>query len=272
MSQFSVIIPVYNGENFLAEALQSVADQTLEDVEVIVSNNASCDQTAQILGAWVNRMNLRIITQPKTLPMQAHFNAVLDLVETEFYMLLCHDDYLADPNALAFARDALASEPEIAAVYCDLMYVSPERRLLARRVFPRGRLFMADDAGQKTLRTARNQFGIPIAIRKAALGNLRYDPKFHYAMDVDLSWALSRHQNVLHLSKPLIANRYGNTNMTWELLSKAEDEYIELARKYGVVMRPRDIMRLKAVNFYVAQQKRIFGLYQRFVSRFRSFV
>ncbi|GMN04201.1 glycosyltransferase [Erythrobacter sp. MTPC3] len=267
MGQFSVLIPVYNGATFLAEALQSVADQTLEDIQVVVSDNASSDGTSEILDQWKDRLNLRVVTQQKTLPMQDHFNAILGLVETEFYILLCHDDYLADPDALALARDALMAEPTIAAVYCDLLYVSPERRELARRTFRRDRLFSAEEAGVKTLKTARNQFGIPLGVRRSSLGALRYDSRFHYAMDVDLSWAISRHQDALHIPQPLIANRYGGTNMTWSLLSKARKEFLELANKYGIALGPLGLVRLTAVNFVVSQQKRIFGLYQSLVTR-----
>jgi len=269
VAQFSVLIPVYNGATFLAEALQSVADQTLEDIRVVVSNNASSDGTAEILDQWKDRLNLRMITQEKTLPMQDHFNAILDLVETEFYVLLCHDDYLADPDALLLARDALVAAPTIAAVYCDLLYVNPQRRQLAKRTFRRGHLFSADMAGAKTISTARNQFGIPLGVRHASLGALRYDSRFHYAMDVDLSWALSRHQDALHIPKPLIANRYGDTNMTWSLLSKARNEFLELAKKYNIAVGPVGYARLSAVNFVVSQQKRIFGLYQRLITRCR---
>jgi len=269
VAQFSVLIPVYNGANFLEEALQSIADQTLENVQTVVSDNASTDGTAQILDQWQDRLNLRVITQEKTLPMQSHFNALLELAETEFYMLLCHDDYLADPDALRLAQDALLEAPALAAVYCDLLYVDPQRRRLAKRTFKRGSRFSADQAGADTLKTARNQFGIPIGVRRASLGALRYDPKFHYAMDVDLSWALSRNQDALHIPKPLIANRYGNANMTWALLSRAREEFLGLAEKYDITMSLTARMRLSNVNFLVAQQKRLFGLCQKLLTWFR---
>lgn len=266
MAQFSVLIPVYNGANFLEEALQSIADQTLDDVQVVVSNNASTDATADILESWRDRLNLRVITQPETLPMQAHFNAILGAVDSEFYMLLCHDDYLADPDALTLARNALMANPDMAAVYCNLLYVSPQRKKLAERTFKRDTIFSADEAGQKSIRTARNQFGIPIGIRRSALGDLRYDTRFPYMMDVDLSWAISRHQSVLHIPKTLIANRYGNTNMTWSLLSTALKEHLTLADKYGIKMNFIDHVRLRMVSYLVGLQKRVFGLYQGFVS------
>lgn len=266
MPQFSVLIPVLNGGNYLAEALQSIADQTLDGVQVVVSDNASTDDTPKILEDWQDRLNLRVVRQPRTLPMQEHFNALLDMVDTDFYMLLCHDDYLAAPDALLLAHEALVAEPDVAAVYCNLLYVNPQRRKLGIRRFNRPRLFPADEAGEKTLRTGRNHFGIPLGIRRQSLGGLRYDPRFHYAMDVDLSWALSRHQDALHIDRPLIANRYGRQNMTWALLSKSLDEYFGIAQKYDFPLSlPRRIS-MRFVNFIVGQQKRAFGLYQDIIT------
>ncbi|MDA5095742.1 glycosyltransferase family 2 protein [Aliiroseovarius sp. KMU-50] len=263
LAQFTVLIPVYNGAEFVGEALTSVAEQTLEDVRVVVSNNASTDNTAEILSSWEPRLNMRIITQSETLPMQDHFNALLNEIETEFYMLLCHDDYLADPRTLELAQEALTENPEVAAAYCNLVYVNPARRKLATRIFKRGHLFDADKAGLATITTARNMFGIPIGIRRSSLGELRYDPQFHYAMDVDLSWALSRHQQAIHIPQVLIANRYSNANTTWKLLSQALDETRNLAQKYNVPLGRMGDLRLCMVNFMVNQKKRLFGLYQR---------
>jgi len=266
VARFSVLIPVYNGADFLEEALQSVADQTLDDVQVIVSNNASTDGTADILESWKDKVNLRVIAQPVTLPMQAHFNAILDAVETEYYMLLCHDDYLADPRALALAQQALDSAPDAGAVYCDLLYVNAKRRRLARRTFKRRTRFSADDAGVQTIRSARNLFGIPIGVRKSHLGTLRYDPCFHYTMDVDLSWAISRNQMVMHIPEPLIANRYSTTNTTWSLLPKAFSEFMDLSKKYDVPMGAIGKARLIWTNFVVNQKKRLFNYYVRLMT------
>jgi len=58
----SVIIPAYNAENFIAEALDSVFAQTHRDFEVIVVNDGSTDATARILEAYADRV--RCIDQP----------------------------------------------------------------------------------------------------------------------------------------------------------------------------------------------------------------
>jgi glycosyltransferase involved in cell wall biosynthesis len=266
VSRFSVLIPVFNGADFLEDALASIAGQTLKDVSVVVSDNASADGTPAILERWKDRLDLRVVRQPATLPMQAHFNAILAEIRTERYMLLCHDDYLASDDALRLADEALDRHPDAPAVYCDLTYVNARKRPLAMRRFPRGSRFDADAAGRDTLRTARNMFGIPIGVRTAALGDQRYDPQFHYAMDVDLSWAMARGQTLAHIPEPLIANRYRAGNTTWALLDRSRAEFLALARKYEVPMGPAETVKLTARTWFVNQQKRLFGLYGRAVS------
>jgi glycosyltransferase involved in cell wall biosynthesis len=266
MSRFTVCIPVYNGAAFVGQAIASIAQQRLGDIDVIVSDNASTDTTPDILASWSHRLPMRTIRRPQTMPMRDHFNALLNEVESDIYMLLCHDDYLATPDALAKARAALDANPDVSAVYCDLLYVNEHGRQLARRSFGREGIFEADIAGHQTLRTGRNCFGIPLAIRRSALGTLRYDQRFLYAMDVDLSWTISRDRPAFHIPEPLIANRYSRQNTTWSLLNSARHEYFDLAAKYQGSPDWLERMRITATCFHVAQQKRLFGLYERVMS------
>lgn len=263
MAEFTVAIPVYNGERFLAEALRSIEIQNLDGVEVLVSDNASSDSTAAILMEWQERLPLRIIHRSKTLPMRDHFNALLDAVNGDAYMLLCHDDYLADPNALDLARAALRENPDIASVYCDLNYVDEQCRTLARRNFARKGRFDADATGRKCLSTGRNLFGIPLAIRRKALGDIRYGEDFLYAMDIDLSWSLAAKGAAYHIDKALIANRYSNDNMTWKLLGTTLGEYLRLARKHSSVPGPFARIYMAAVCQFVTLQKFAFRYYAR---------
>jgi glycosyltransferase involved in cell wall biosynthesis len=266
MARFAVCIPVYNGAAFLDQALASVANQSLDDVEVIVSDNASTDATPEILAQWADRLPMRIVLRRQTMPMRDHFNALLDEVDSDAYMLLCHDDYLTCPDSLQKAQAALDAHPEISAVYCDLLYVNENRRALARRRFARVGQFRADDAGQQTIHSGRNCFGIPLAVRREALGALRYDDRFLYSMDVDLSWAISRDRPAFHIAEPLIANRYSGRNTTWSLLTTARQEYIDLASKYGHAPDRLGRLRIATTSFRVAQQKRVFGLYERLLT------
>lgn len=258
MAQFTVAIPVYNGARFLAQALESIAAQDLDGVEVLVSDNASSDATPAILEEWASRLPLRVVRRPETLPMREHFNALLEDVSSDAYMLLCADDYLADPDALALGRKALDEHPDVAAIYCDLLYVTEGRKRLAVRRFKRSGRFDLDAAGRASLRTGRNLFGIPLAVRRSALSDLRYAAPFHYAMDLDLSWALAARGGGYHLDRPLIANRYGAHNTTWTLLRQGIDEMFALAAKHDTVPGPARRLRMIATAHFVNFQKYVF--------------
>ena len=49
----SVIVPVFNGERYVAEALDSIAAQTYRDCEIIVVDDCSTDRTAEIVSSWM---------------------------------------------------------------------------------------------------------------------------------------------------------------------------------------------------------------------------
>lgn len=263
MVEFTVAIPVYNGERFIEEALRSIEVQNLSGVEVLVSDNASTDGTAGILDAWRDRLPLRVIRRPRTLPMRDHFNALLDDVRGDAYMLLCHDDYLADPDAIDLARAALRDHADVAGVYCDLVYVDDQRRQLATRRFSRSGRFDPDVTGRKCLATGRNLFGIPLAIRRSALGDIRYGEEFLYAMDIDLSWSLGEKGSAFHIDRPLIANRYTDDNMTWQLLETTLAEYVSLASKHARAPGRLEVARMALICRFVTAQKFAFRYFAK---------
>ena len=51
----SVIMPVYNGERFIAEAISSVLEQSYENLELIIINDGSTDNTAEVLSSFSDR-------------------------------------------------------------------------------------------------------------------------------------------------------------------------------------------------------------------------
>lgn len=268
MARISICLPVYNGAAYVEEALASIAAQTSKDYVVLASDNASTDQTSEILKRWSKQIPMEVVVQPQTMPMPEHFDSLLDRVETESYMLLCHDDYFYSPDAVAKALEVLERQPQISAIYCDLAYVSEKRRVLAHRRFGRSGMMEADTIGRQSLRKTRNMFGIPLLVRRDALGTNRYDHQFRYAADLDLSWFISKHAPAWHIPEVLLANRYSGDNSTWALLAEAQNEFRRLASKHGVQHSPVERARIRLTGWQVAQQKRLFGLYERLVTRF----
>ena len=91
----SIVLPVRNGANFLAPALDSVLAQTLTDFTVHVSDNASDDGTSDILADYAARdPRIRVSRSDTVLSQVANMNRAVALAETPWIRMLCHDDLL----------------------------------------------------------------------------------------------------------------------------------------------------------------------------------
>lgn len=96
----SIGLPVYNGANYLREALDSLLGQTFRDFELIISDNASTDATREIILEYQQRdSRIRYVQQESNIGASKNFLSVLAMAETELFMWASHDDIWA-PNWL----------------------------------------------------------------------------------------------------------------------------------------------------------------------------
>lgn len=92
----SIIIPVYNMEKYLYECLESVFKQTYKNIEVIIVNDGSNDNSEYIIEEYLKKYkNIIYINQENSGPAIARNNA-LKIVSGEFTMFLDSDDYLEE--------------------------------------------------------------------------------------------------------------------------------------------------------------------------------
>lgn len=86
-----VVLPVYNGEKYLAEAVRSVLDQTFTDFELVVVDDGSTDRTAEILARYLDP-RLRVIRFPENRGIVAALNAGIRESESELIARMDADD------------------------------------------------------------------------------------------------------------------------------------------------------------------------------------
>ena len=94
----TIAIPTYNRAVFLTEALDSALAQTYKNIEVIVSDNTSTDDTLQLLGKYDDD-RLTIIQQKTNLGMVGNWNACVEKSSGKLFLLLSDDDFL-EPTAI----------------------------------------------------------------------------------------------------------------------------------------------------------------------------
>lgn len=108
----SVGLPVYNGENYLEEAIASILAQTLQDFELIISDNASNDRTAAICHTFAQKdPRIRYHRNPENIGGAPNFNRVVDLAQGQYFKWAAHDDRLA-PTFLEHCVAALDANPD----------------------------------------------------------------------------------------------------------------------------------------------------------------
>ena len=91
--QVSIGMPVYNGERFIREALDSLLAQTFTDFELIISDNASTDGTEAICREYAARdPRIRYVRQSENRGAAANFQFVLNEAVGEYFMWAAHDD------------------------------------------------------------------------------------------------------------------------------------------------------------------------------------
>lgn len=95
----SVIIPVFNAENYLEECLHSVLNQTLQNIEVIIIDDKSTDKSREIAEKFLSDRRIRYILHDKNKGVSAARNRGIDLANGEYIYFLDADDYIS-PNML----------------------------------------------------------------------------------------------------------------------------------------------------------------------------
>lgn len=89
----SIGMPVFNGEQFIRGALDSLLKQSFSDFELIISDNASTDGTERICREYAARdKRIRYVRQPTNLGAAANFKFVLDEARGEYFMWAADDD------------------------------------------------------------------------------------------------------------------------------------------------------------------------------------
>src|SRR5438309_7346789 len=96
MSTVTIGLPVFNGEAFLGQAIDSILAQTYTDFELIISDNCSTDGTAVICQSYLRaHPQVRYVRQPVNVGAAENFNRLVALSSGKYFKWAAHDDVLA---------------------------------------------------------------------------------------------------------------------------------------------------------------------------------
>ncbi|MBD0273055.1 MAG: glycosyltransferase family 2 protein [Acetobacteraceae bacterium] len=134
----SIGLPVFNGERYLARAIESVLGQDFADFELVICDNASTDRTAEICAAYARRdARVRYFRNPRNLGAGPNYDRCFGLARGEYFKWAAHDDRLA-PDYLSRTVAALEATPGAVLCTTGVAEIDPgdEVRRVYRNVFP----------------------------------------------------------------------------------------------------------------------------------------
>ncbi|RED48371.1 glycosyltransferase family 2 protein [Seonamhaeicola aphaedonensis] len=119
----SICIPTYNGETYIAKALESAIAQTYTNLEIVVSDDASTDNTLQIVATFKEKTAIPIkVYQHTPAGIGANWNHCVKQAQGNYIKFLFQDDVL-EPHCIEIMMDLALKNPKVGLVYCKRSFL-----------------------------------------------------------------------------------------------------------------------------------------------------
>jgi len=242
----SICIPTYNGAQFIAEAIDSAMAQTYSNVEIVVSDDASVDDTLEIINAYRAKTNIPIhIHQHQPNGIGANWNHCIKKAKGTFIKFLFQDDVLL-PDCISKMVQVMEADKSVAIVaskrnfivedsfidedsdqwiqmYGDLQHTLPfqtanDVMLLDYNLFRESTFF----------ESPMNKVGEPTTIlfRKDLIDQIGYFREdLKQVLDYEFCYRVLKKQRIAIINKPLVAFRLHGKQTT--VINKQSNAYTE---------------------------------------------
>jgi len=121
--RISIGLPVYNGELYIEEAIESIINQTFTDFELIISDNASTDRTSEICNKYAQKdSRIRYYRQSQNHGACRNHNIVFKLARGEYFKWAAHDDCMST-DYLKKCVDVLDHYPDIVLCHTRIRFI-----------------------------------------------------------------------------------------------------------------------------------------------------
>jgi glycosyltransferase involved in cell wall biosynthesis len=217
----SVCIPCYNGGDFIGRTLESVLNQTLADLEVIVSDDHSTDATISVLAGFADR-RIKLVQNDHNLGITRNWQQALSLASGKYLKLLCGDD-LVYPDCLARQVAALEAPANAGAslAICNSHIINARDEVILNRPARfRPGLVRGADVIRKCVRWGTNLVGEPMVglFRRSALDQASVlESQNPFLIDMELWAGILKQGDAFVDAARLAAFRISGTSLSAEI-------------------------------------------------------
>ena len=220
----SVVLPVYNGEKYLREAINSVLAQTFRNFELIMIDDGSTDASHQILEEYRRRdPRVRVVVRENR-GLATTLNNSIDLARGLWVARMDQDDIALPRRFETQLKWLEVTGADICGAWVQRFGTSDHRIVRLRR---------DDDAIKKELLFC-SAFAHPsVMMRTRLVARLRYDPKFEKAEDYDL-WerAVEAGWKMTNVQEILLSYRVHPEQISSKALNRQQQQTQDIRRRY----------------------------------------
>lgn len=235
----SIVLPVYNGERFLTQSIDSILRQTYRNWELIVVNDCSTDNTLKICKEYASRdTRIRIINNNMNQKLPKSLNIGFRNAKGS-YLTWTSDDNCYEDNALERLRDFLHQNTECGMAYSDMILINEAGECIGHRVSDENQLYSVNCVGACFLYT-----------RECYEKTGEYDSNRFLVEDYEYWLRIAKSFRIGHLSEFLYKYRFHNSSLTFSRMKQIGERLLELKLDYvDDIIRNSSQEELKALLF-----------------------
>jgi glycosyltransferase involved in cell wall biosynthesis len=212
----SVLIPTYNYARYLPEAIESVLGQDFQDFELLISDDCSTDNSAEVIARYAAKdSRIRFQIHPKNLGMVENWNWCLSQARGEFVKFVFGDDKLLSPSAIGKMAALMESDPAISLVSTASKVIDARSTAIETRNNFHPGICDGKKVIMRCLESPANLVGEPTLVmfrkEQAARG---FDARYRQLADLEMWFHLLDNGKFAHLGEPLCAFRRHDSQQT----------------------------------------------------------
>lgn len=234
----SVLVPVFNGESYLRESLDSIIAQTFLRLEVLVLDDASTDRTPAVVASYGERV--KYYRQPYNKGIYGNMNDGIAMARGD-YIAIYHSDDIYDPRIVEREVEFLECYSETGAVFCKDVFIDRSGREVGRLELPpevRGSQPLDYPVVFNALLKYKNRLlRCPSCMARAAvyrdIGQYR-DREFKNSSDLEMYLRIAQRYPIGILDEYLFRYRWGhgNSGQRYRYLRTEPEHYFAIMDHY----------------------------------------
>jgi len=221
--KISVLLPVYNGANYIEACINSILSQSFSDFELLIIDDCSTDGTLEIINNF-NDSRIRVIRKQNRSGYVDSLNLALGMAKGKYIARIDADD-ICLPGRFQKQIDFLESNPDVGLLGGQIILV-PDNKLFT---------YPTDDFQIKTELLWKNVFAhSAVMFRKDIIekNNLSYDNSKMPSEDYQLWVQFSKYSKVANLPNPIIEYRIHDNQISSERSKEQHQHYLSIKTDY----------------------------------------